>query len=288
MSLAQRFSRAAFALLLCAASTTFLPTTSLAAEQCEQIETPFVQKLASAGCVSSDGFCLLGEIDSGVLAGKKSFAAEALTPAAGLDGIEPNTTYSFSGPGVISTDHGDLTLSTIGVFDAALGIVTETNRVQGGTGSFEGARGILFVHSTVDEDASQFESRLSGTLCLASDKAAGLATLLEDEAVLRANRLKRYAGRYEGTYSGDDSGTFSATINKRGRIRGTVFSNNDQTTYRGRGRVTETGRFEATAGGSVSEGSTFSGRIRLPSGRISGKWRNPLFGQSGRFRGRRL
>ena len=135
------------------------------AAECKAVRAEFPQ-FRTDGCPSPIGFCSTAEIDSGLLKGTKDFTALAAGPGAGLGGAEPETTVSYVGPVVISTDAGTLDVSFVGVLDTANAVFSEVGRVTGGTGAFAGASGILFVHGTVSGEGTQFDSVLTGTICL--------------------------------------------------------------------------------------------------------------------------
>jgi hypothetical protein len=96
------------------------------------------------GCTSPVGSCTVGSItNGGFLNGETSFTAFGAAIAAGMNGIEPDSTSSYSGLLTITTKHGILTISDVGVFDTAMGKFSEIDRVIEGTGMFQESTGVL-------------------------------------------------------------------------------------------------------------------------------------------------
>jgi len=126
------------------------------------IEALFV----ATGCTSPVGLCTAGQITGGVLNGQTSFTALGIATAAGMTGIEPDTTLSYHGVLEISTRHGTLTISDIGVFDQAFGVYSEVGRITAGTGRFENATGTLFIYGNAFPDGSGFNGAIRGKVCL--------------------------------------------------------------------------------------------------------------------------
>ena len=93
-------------------------------------------------------------------------AALAAAPAAGMSGVEAESTLSYNGELIIITRRGTLEISDVGVFDQAAGKFTELDRVIAGTGMFANASGVLFISGDSYADGSGFDGRISGELCL--------------------------------------------------------------------------------------------------------------------------
>lgn len=126
------------------------------------IETTFVDE----GCPGPPGSCTVGEItNGGLLNGETSFIASDSAFGAGMAG-EPATTLSYAGELMITTPHGILTMSDVGVFDTAIGKFSELDRVVEGTGMFEGATGVLFIVGDLTSNSSGFIGNITGEICL--------------------------------------------------------------------------------------------------------------------------
>ena len=127
--------------------------------------------LAPESCTDSPvALCTQGKIThSWLLRGTTSFNALDLSPSAGLTTftppVEPASTLSYGGELVITTRFGTLTISDVGVFDTALGIFSEVDRITSGTGIFEGSTGNLFIFGDVKEDGSGFTGDIRGEIC---------------------------------------------------------------------------------------------------------------------------
>jgi hypothetical protein len=73
------------------------------------------------------------------------------------------------GTGVLTTDHGTLTVSTAGTVNQATGAINVTGQVVGGTGVFAHATGTLTFAGVVDLTTNVFTNMISGTVCLAHE-----------------------------------------------------------------------------------------------------------------------
>jgi hypothetical protein len=71
------------------------------------------------------------------------------------------------GTGVLTTDHGTLTVSVVGTFNAATGMFEATGQVVHGTGVFAGATGTLTFVGVEDLTSGRFTQTITGTVCLA-------------------------------------------------------------------------------------------------------------------------
>ncbi len=128
-----------------------------------KIESTFV----TDGCESPVGLCTEGRVTrGGFLNGKTSFVALGAAPSAGLEGVEPETTLSYSGELKVSTRHGSWKTSDVGVFDQAAGTFSELDRVVEGTGKFKNASGQLFIYGNATADGSGFTGDIRGEICL--------------------------------------------------------------------------------------------------------------------------
>ena len=135
------------------------------ASECIVIETTLDG--STFPCAASPGgLCADGTIGSGILKGTKLAVYTAAAPSAGLPGVESPLVLSYTADAVFTTKHGELHLSQLGVTDPLRQVFTELNRVVGGTGSFYQASGNLFISGTLSTDGTEFESDITGTLCL--------------------------------------------------------------------------------------------------------------------------
>ena len=114
------------------------------------------------------GLCTKGEItEGGMLNGTTEFIALSVAPAAGMPGVEPDTTLSYSGLLTITTKHGTLLIRDVGVFDTARGVFSELERITEGTERFVNAKGTLFIYGPAAADGSGFTGSIRGDVCLA-------------------------------------------------------------------------------------------------------------------------
>jgi hypothetical protein len=71
------------------------------------------------------------------------------------------------GTGVLTTNHGSLTVSVAGTFNTATGVFEATGHVVHGTGVFAGATGVLTFVGVEDLTSGRFTQTITGTVCLA-------------------------------------------------------------------------------------------------------------------------
>lgn len=118
-------------------------------------------------CVDSPvGLCAVGTVSSGVLKGTKDAIYSGASLAAGIPGLEPPSTLSYTGIQVFHTEKGDLSMKVIGVSDYVREVFTELGRITGGTGRFANATGTLFISGYLTPDGMGFRSRVTGEICL--------------------------------------------------------------------------------------------------------------------------
>ena len=126
------------------------------------------------GCQSPMGLCTAGVIDMSppFLRGTTYYTANGLGGApVGEQSIvtppvEPGTTWSYVGVLRIETPWGTLTLNDVGVLDGVALLFSEFDRVQSGTGLFDGATGVLFFYGYITPDGSGFDASVSGRICV--------------------------------------------------------------------------------------------------------------------------
>jgi hypothetical protein len=143
-----------------------------AAEVCKHIHASLQSHVVEAGTTACPIACTAGVVTGdGLLSGTTHFTATGLAPGAGLTTTNPNSTFSDSGTFVLTTNHGTLTTSSIGMFDLANGVFFDIGTVSGGTDRFEGATGTLFFFGSVVQTsggalALAFEGDIRGEVCL--------------------------------------------------------------------------------------------------------------------------
>ena len=74
---------------------------------------------------------------------------------------------TLAGTGVLTTNHGTLTVSPVGTFNGATGVFEATGQVVHGTGVFAGATGALTFVGVEDLTSGRFTETITGTVCLA-------------------------------------------------------------------------------------------------------------------------
>jgi hypothetical protein len=156
-------------LLVILAMSVFAGRQALAApdETCIPVQAKINALFNVAGCASPVGLCTTGQItDGGIFNGETRFTALSIAPAAGMHGIEPDTTLSFHGVLEIITQDGALYMRGVGVFDQVVGVYSEVDRITAGIGRFESARGTLFIYGDAFEDGSGIDGEVRGQVCL--------------------------------------------------------------------------------------------------------------------------
>lgn len=136
-------------------------------ETCIPVNATIKALFFSADCESPVGLCTAGQISGGgILNGETRFTAQGIAAAAGMTGIEPDSTLSYHGVLEIITQHGVLYMRDVGVFDQVIGVYSEVDRITAGIGRFENARGTLFIHGNAFTDGSGFDGEIRGQICL--------------------------------------------------------------------------------------------------------------------------
>ncbi len=131
---------------------------------------------APDSCDSPFGLCTTGTSTGWLLGGTTSYSAQGLagqplgeasilTPTT----AEPDTTWAFGGDFIIDTPYGDVVARDVGVFDTAMGYLSEFARFQTGTGVFASAQsGVLFIYGEATPDGAGFNAKYRGRICWAS------------------------------------------------------------------------------------------------------------------------
>jgi hypothetical protein len=73
------------------------------------------------------------------------------------------------GTGVLTTNDGTLTVSTVGTLNQATGAIEATGHIVAGTGVFAHATGELMFVGVEDLVTGAFTNTITGTVCLAHD-----------------------------------------------------------------------------------------------------------------------
>jgi len=74
----------------------------------------------------------------------------------------------YTGTLSITSDQGTLNISDVGVLDTTHNVFSEIDRIEGSTGIFSGATGILFISG--NQTATGFTGKVTGNLCLQSEQ----------------------------------------------------------------------------------------------------------------------
>ncbi|TXD37131.1 hypothetical protein FRC98_10370 [Lujinxingia vulgaris] len=141
---------------------------------CRSISASLSATFFSEGCESAVGLCTAGDLlqRGGRVVGSTSYVADGI--GGGVIGedsvvfppVEPATTWTYAGVLTLITPYGELQSTDAGILDNAAGIFTEFNRVQGGTGIFEGASGTFYINGTTLADGSGFDAEITGEVCV--------------------------------------------------------------------------------------------------------------------------
>ena len=138
-----------------------LATGAAGDNQCESINTQ-INSTFSTPCSSPIGICTTGTIASGLLKGTTSFTALSLAP-----GPAPATAV-YTGTLSITTNQGTLNISDVGVLDTTNNVFSEIDRIESSTGTFFGAKGILFISG--NQTATGFTGKVTGSVCLQNEQ----------------------------------------------------------------------------------------------------------------------
>ena len=158
-----------FLLVVIIAMSVFAGRQALASpdETCIPVQAKIKALFNIAGCTSPVGLCTTGQITGGgILNGETRFTALSIAPAAGMTGIEPDSTLSYHGVLEIITRDGVLYIRDVGVFDQDVRVYSEVDRITAGIGRFENASGTLFIYGNAFEDGSGFDGEVRGQVCL--------------------------------------------------------------------------------------------------------------------------
>src|SRR5437588_319492 len=130
--------RLLFALSAAAAvSITWAGQSADASPHCHHVHATITTTVTQVGCTSPVGLCTTGSIDdSDALSGSTTFSTLGLAASAGLPGVEPATTLSYSGALQITAEHGTLLVRDVGILEQEHAVFTEIDRVISGTGRF--------------------------------------------------------------------------------------------------------------------------------------------------------
>jgi|SRR5690554_3187069 len=153
---------------------------------CRSISASLSATFFTEGCESEVGMCTAGDLTrrGGRVVGSTHYVADGI--GGGIIGedsvvfppVEPATTWTYAGILRLITPLGELQSSDAGILDTAGGIFTEFNRVQGGTGIFEGASGTFYINGTTLADGSGFDAEITGEVCVTSLLAAAKMRLI--------------------------------------------------------------------------------------------------------------
>lgn len=132
---------------------------------CESINAQWNGSLLDCS-ESPGGVCAAGTINAGPLKGTTATVYYGMSISAGMTNVEPASTFSYFGVQTIHTAHGDLHARAVGIADNVRHVFTEISRVIGGTGRFTNATGNLFVSGTLSANGTNFQSRITGEICL--------------------------------------------------------------------------------------------------------------------------
>ena len=155
-------------LLALGLGATLSPAAALANEPvCKAVHADLIEVRVTQGCNPGLSSCFLGEVDGNHgLRGTTHFRGDssAAGPALGLAGF-----ISYSGPFQYRTATGTLDMRETGITNTLAGVpqsgaVTAYQQVVGGSGSFEGASGHLFVSGRNVDNV--IVTRVSGELCV--------------------------------------------------------------------------------------------------------------------------
>lgn len=134
-------------------------------DSCRSLSAGLEASLSFEGCDSPLGLCTTGQVRGARVNGVTRFVFVGIALAAGMPGVEADSTLSYNGRLLIDdARRGTLASSNVGLLDNARGMFTEIVRVEGGTGDFAGLSGTLFLIGSVSVTGG-FTGELRGELC---------------------------------------------------------------------------------------------------------------------------
>lgn len=121
----------------------------------------------TVNCASPLGLCTTGKVSgAGLLDGATTFLTLDAAPSAGMPGVEPATSLSYSGHFTLTTAGGSVLESNdLGVLDQTQLLFAEMYRPLSGTGPFSNWSGHLFSTGSIVNDGTAFQGEIHGTIC---------------------------------------------------------------------------------------------------------------------------
>lgn len=129
--------------------------------RCQNVHGQLETTLNPVGCESPIGLCTEGQLTkAGLLNGTTRFVAMSATSVAG-----EVASLAYTGTLTVTTRHGVIVFTDVGVFDAMNLLYSEIDRATSGTGRWEGVTGTLFFSGPAYDGGARFGGGFSGELC---------------------------------------------------------------------------------------------------------------------------
>jgi hypothetical protein len=138
-----------------------------AKERCHRAKGNISVSFTSQDCSSPYGMCTTGEVRGDhFLRGTTKYTVEQIGGVAG----DPygQATVSYRGVLTLTTKHGTLTITDLGIWDEVAGVISSQSPTLSGTGDFEGVHGLFFTNGTATQPG--FSSAISGNICVPHER----------------------------------------------------------------------------------------------------------------------
>ncbi|HXX69149.1 MAG TPA: hypothetical protein VEK07_18325 [Polyangiaceae bacterium] len=136
-------------------------------DRCIDVHGRIFTQETTENCASPLGLCTVGHVSgAGPLDGATTFLTLDAAPNAGMPGVEPATSLSYSGHFTLTTQDGSILESNdLGALDESALLFVEMYRPLSGTGQFANWSGHLFSTGVIVDNVTAFEGEIHGVIC---------------------------------------------------------------------------------------------------------------------------
>lgn len=135
-------------------------------QPCKKVHGHITTQVTTENCNSPVLLCTTGTVTGGgPLNGASTFTTLGLAPAAGLAPVVPDSTLSYTGSLTLTTRHGQLSITDVGLLEQSSLRFTELDNVVSGSGEFDGQSGHWFISGFVTGGGTGFDGEIEGDLC---------------------------------------------------------------------------------------------------------------------------
>jgi hypothetical protein len=132
---------------------------SAASTHCRSIDGHLTVSQYTVGCTSPVGWCTSGSVYGGLLGGSADFILSDSLPGVTTGSLSYDGTRSFT------TSTGVLQIHESGLVNIGARRFAAYGLVSGGTGSFAGATGTVFLYGYSNEAGDVYNGSLDGRVC---------------------------------------------------------------------------------------------------------------------------